>query len=473
MKEIINKYKYEIILAIFTFSYFIYFTAASFLRYVNYYTGRFDLGNMAQTAWNTIHGNFFMLTNPNGTEEISRLAFHADFILIPLSLSYLIWEDPRSLLLIQTLVLSFGGVFVYFIANQILKNKMLSLTFAVCFFLNPGVQYTNLYDFHSVTLATTFLLGAFYFILKKRWGWVVLFLFLAGITKEQVWSITALFGIYIIFVSRQKTLGLVITGLSILTFIILFWYAIPTSLGSEHFAVEFYSDYGSSPADIMKNVFLHPVQTIQTLLLEDRLDYIKKLFMPLGYLSFIAFPFLIFAGPDLLINLLSSSSPMHQIYYQYSATITPFIFIAAIYGVYFILKKLPEIPYQAICLIILILTFASAYNYGPLIFAKKPNDAMFQKPLANRKFIDDYLKTLTDENIISASNNLGSHLSHRNQIYVVPLGYVGKTQANTVLFLLENPDKSEIDKFHNIKNNPDFHLELRNNNFYVFKRISP
>ena len=122
MEKVFKKLKFELILAILAISYFSYFTIASFLKYDNYYTGRFDLGNMAQTVWNTIHGNVFLLTDPNGTEEISRLAFHADFILILLSTFYLIWEDPRMLLLIQTLILSFGGVFVYLIAKNLFSQ---------------------------------------------------------------------------------------------------------------------------------------------------------------------------------------------------------------------------------------------------------------------------------------------------------------------------------------------------------------
>ncbi len=467
MIKLINKYKYELALGIFALIYFIYFTILSFLRYSNYYTGRFDLGNMAQTVWNTLHGNFFMLTNPNGTDQISRLAFHADFILVLLAPFYLIWEDPRMLLLIQSFVLAGGGIFVYLIADQVLKNKMLALTFALCFFLNPAVEYTNLFDFHGVTLATTFLLGAFYFILKKKWAFMILFLFLAGITKEQVWAINALFGLYLIFISKQKILGSIVTILSISAFFILFWIAIPASLGTEHFAVEFYSDYGTSPTSIIKSLFLHPEKVIHTLTLEDRIGYIKQLFMPLGYLSIIALPFLIFTSPDLLINLLSNNPQMHQIYYQYSATITPFIFISAIYAVYFLMKKFPEVPYEAISLIILILTLVSGYNYGPLLFAKKPNDAMLRIKLANKEIIDSYISSLPSTSAISATNNLGSHLSHRKQIFVEPYGF---NQSDTVMFLMENPNQQEKDNFNSIVNNPDFSLILENNNFYVFKR---
>lgn len=84
IKKIINKpqdYWQEIVLSISAVIYAIFFSVASIFKYNNFYTGRFDLGNMTQTVWNTKHGDFFMITNPNGTEEVSRLAFHADFIL--------------------------------------------------------------------------------------------------------------------------------------------------------------------------------------------------------------------------------------------------------------------------------------------------------------------------------------------------------------------------------------------------------
>ena len=115
MRKAVEKIKsniHVILLLIFAAIYFIYFTVATIFKYNNYYTGRFDLGNMSQTVWNTLHGNIFMLTDPNGTREISRLAFHADFILALLAPFYLLWSDARMLLIIQTVVLTFGGIFV-------------------------------------------------------------------------------------------------------------------------------------------------------------------------------------------------------------------------------------------------------------------------------------------------------------------------------------------------------------------------
>ncbi len=460
----------EIAVIIFAFTYSVYFNIASFLRYDNYYTGRFDLGNMAQTVWNTTQGNIFTLTDPNGTREVSRLAYHADFILVLLSPFYALWQDPRMLLFIQTLVLSMGGVFVYLIARHILENRTLSLALSLCYFLNPAVQYTNLYDFHSVSLATTFLLAAFYFIQKKYFTLTLVFLILAGITKEQVWLINALLGLYILFIAKQRKLGLFIFTTSSFLFYYLLWIAIPNSLGSTHFALEYYSDFGDSPGAVLKNIFFEPIKTIQALLLPDRIGYLKQLFLPLGYLSFLAPFYLIFAGPDLGINLLSTNPTLHQIYYQYSSTVTPFIFISAIFSMKLIRIYIPEIPHLAFAVLIFITTLISAYTYGPLPGAKKPNLDMFTKPLSIRQVVDEQIKEIPEHESVSASNNLGSHLSHRKSIYVVPYGI---READNVLFLItKSANEYELKALEDILKDPNFFLILYKDNFYVFKRIS-
>src|ERR1035437_3532889 len=150
MINFIKKYKFQILLGLFILIYILYFTAASFLRYDNFFTGRFDLGNMDQTVWNTIHGRIFQITDPNGTNIISRLSFHADFILVLISPLYLIWSNPEMLLLLQTVVLAFGAIFVFLIAKSIIKDKTIALTISAVYLLNPSLQFTNLYDFNPV-----------------------------------------------------------------------------------------------------------------------------------------------------------------------------------------------------------------------------------------------------------------------------------------------------------------------------------
>ena len=56
------------------------FGSLSVLRHRAFNTGRYDLGNMVQTVWNTAHGHFLQMTSGDG-RQISRLAAHFDPIL--------------------------------------------------------------------------------------------------------------------------------------------------------------------------------------------------------------------------------------------------------------------------------------------------------------------------------------------------------------------------------------------------------
>lgn len=474
IEQFFKKYSREVLLSSFVFLYITYFTFTSFLRFENFYTGRFDLGNMDQTVWNTTQGRIFELTNPNGTEIISRLSFHADYILVLISPLYLIWSDPRMLLLLQTIILASGAFFVYLLAKKILQNKTVALIFSLLYLLNPYIHHTNLYDFHSVTLATTFLLGTFYFLLSNRYIWFLIFLLLSALTKEHIWIITGLIGAFLFLrASHKRKLGLIIFVLSALTFYYLVWHAIPASYGGSHFALEYYSDFGVTPTSIVRNIFLSPLTILQTFLQEERVYYLYQLFLPLGFLPLLS-PFtLLFASPDLFINLLSNNKQLYQIYYQYSATITPFLFISAIFGVKTILKFFPQIPHQLVTCYLLFVTCYSAYLFGPLPGAKKPNIDMFVKPAANKDIINKTLAQIPENKKVAATNNLGAHLTHRQYLFTVP---VGMKSADIIAFLLgdvhaQPSPQAQEEMVVELKNNPNYKILAELDNFIVFEKI--
>ena len=472
LEKIVKKYPYTSLLFIFIILYNIYFTSSSFARYDNFYTGRFDLGNMAQTVWNTSHGRIFQLTDPNGTYNVSRLATHADFFLILLAPFYYIWSDPRMLLLIQTIVLSLGAIYVYLLAKKICKNKLIALIFSFMYLLNPSVERTNIYDFHAVTLATTFLLAAFYYMLQKRCRWFLVFAILAGLTKEQVWIIVGFFGLYIALVQRKIIFGVSIFVSSCAIFYYLIAYAIPGALGSQHFALSYYSDFGDTPLSVMKNIFQEPMKVVSLMVGREQLHFLQQIFSSIGYLSLFAPLYLLFASLEFLISLLSNNPNLHQIYYQYTASITPFLFIAAIYGVSYIRKFFPRIP---ICVIPLYLVFAcltTAYFYGPLPGSVEANADMFTKPLTDSQVIDHFLQTIPKRYRVAASNNLGSHLSHRQNIYTIP---VGIDKADVIAFLMTDPGAQPSVAFHEnliakFRKDPKYVIWYEKGPFIVFRR---
>ncbi|MBI2031079.1 MAG: DUF2079 domain-containing protein [Candidatus Levybacteria bacterium] len=453
--------------------YIAYFTIASFLRHDNFYTGRFDLGNMDQTVWNTKNGNIFQLTDPNGTNIISRLSVHADFILILFAPFYFIWEDPKMLLFIQSAVLGFGAYFIYLLSLKVLKNKNISLVFSFVYLLSPFVQYANLYDFHAVALTTTLLLGSFYFLKVKKYLLFVLFLALAASTKEQIWVIAAIFGAYVFLIKKRKLLGTVIFIISSFLFYYLIWQAIPQARGGDHFALAYYSEFGESPISIIKNLIFSPLKTASIILEPKKIEYFKMLFWPTGFLAILSPAALIFALPDLLINTLSSNKQLSDIYYQYASAIIPFIFISSIYGVTILKKMLPSLKNSYVILILLFTSISAAYLYGPLPGAKNSNLDMFTKPYKNKDEIISFFSSIPEDSSIAATNNLGAHLSHREKIFVIPNGI---EQANYIFFLLNDsyalPSlKFQIQLANDLKNDKNFRLIYEKDEFVAFKKL--
>lgn len=450
-----------LIVAFFAANYFVIMTSLAFLKHDVFLTGRFDLGNMSQTVWNTAHGRFFTLTNPDGTEIVSRLAVHSDFILILFAPLYFLWSDPRMLLLIQSLILSFGGVFVYLIAKKIIHNKYLSAALSISFFTNFWLHEQNLFDFHAVSLATTFLLGAFYFLIQKKYFFVGLFLLLAGITKENVFLIIPFFGVYLYFVEKKKTLGILLLTVSVAIFFFLSSYAIPEARNEAHFAVSNYGYLGSSPQEIVLNIILKPQVVFQQVFSLSTLNYLHQHLLPLGYLPIFSPAILIAVIPEMAIYLLSSNLQYRSYEYHFGALIIPFFFIATVYSVNFLLRqnKVKVAP-LFIFYYLLFFAFTSCYLYSPLPGMKRADYSPFLA--RNTEKIRTYLSLVPQQAKVAATNNIASHLSHRDYIFVLPFGL---DRADYIVIYKEIRFVENVDT-----NKYDLIISESQDGFYLYKK---
>src|SRR5205085_10658795 len=124
------------------------------LRYDTFKATAFDLGNMDQVIWNTIHGRLFQFTN-QATDYYgppTRLAVHFEPIILPLSLLYLFYADPRILLVFQTLVLVSGALPVFLLTRKYLPEwPILAALMVVAYLLSPAVLGINIFDFHPIS----------------------------------------------------------------------------------------------------------------------------------------------------------------------------------------------------------------------------------------------------------------------------------------------------------------------------------
>lgn len=457
---------YFLIIVALSSLYLLYFTSFTSMKHETFLSGRFDLGNMSQTVWNTAHGKIFLLTNPDGIQQISRLGVHSDFLLILFAPFYLIWADPRVLLFIQSLTLASGGVFVYLIARKILQDNKLSLLLGASFLLNFWVHEENNFDFHAVVLATGLLLGASYFLLKKKYILFSLFLALSVLTKENVFLIAAMFGLYFVFIEKKRAVGAILAIASFVIFFYLTSVAIPNARGTDHFALSYYAYLGDSPGEVIKNVFLKPGTILSHIFTFSTFQYLHALLIPTGYLALLSPLALVLAAPDLAISILSNNPNLRSYQYHYGALIIPFVYLSTIYGVKFIIKRYNgKYTKRAISYYLLAMMVLSLFLYSPLPGMKDADYRPFKDTQSSK--IKDYISIIPENASVSSSNNVGAHLSHRDEIYVIPHAI---SSADYVVLYGEN--SLTVSSINNLMYDTLIADEM--NNFYLYKkRLQP
>lgn len=324
-------------LALVMIAYSLEMSHQAILRYETFKATAFDLGNMDQVLWNTIHGRLFQFTNQaiDWYGPPTRLAVHFEPIILPLSLLYAFHADPRILLIFQTLALAAGALPVFLLTRKLIPAwPLLGALMATAYLMSPALLGLNIFDFHPVALATPLLLYALLALEYRRLAWFIILCVLAASTKEDVPLAIALLGVLVMWKYKLPRLGLALLIGGALWSLLAFEVIIPhfySGLQANNFWYR-YEELGSSPGQAIINLFVKPWLFFGLFFTMDRLYYLFGLVRSTGFLSLLAPEWLLPTLPSLAVNLLSTDSLLYSGVYQYNATIIPFIMIAAIYG---------------------------------------------------------------------------------------------------------------------------------------------
>jgi uncharacterized membrane protein len=307
------------------------------LRYETFKAGAFDLGNMDQVLWNTIHGRFFQFTNQaiDWYGPPTRLAIHFEPIILPLSLLYAFHADPRILLVFQTLALVSGALPVFLLTRRYIPDwPIFAALMATAYLLSPALLGLNIFDFHPVSLATPLLLYAILALTYKHYVWFLIACVLACMCKEDIPLAVALLGILLIWKYKLPRLGavLIIGGLlwSLLAFKVIIPHFYPGVQANNYWYR--YEALGSSPGAAVANLIIHPWLLFTTFFTVDRFFYLAGLVRSVGFLPLLAPEWLLPALPSLAVNLLSTDPNLYSGVYHYNAAIIPFVMLSAIHG---------------------------------------------------------------------------------------------------------------------------------------------
>ncbi len=446
-------------------------------------TSQFDMGNMDQVLWHSLHGQWFMMADPIAGALESRAAIHTDFLLLAYMPFYALWPDPRTPLLLQVLAVASGVIPLWWLARKKLSPR-LSAMVAVTYLAFPALEWSIIFDVHAVVLVTPLFLWAWWAASEKRWWLYGLTVGLALLGKEEVGLVVAAMGVYWLWRRGYRTMGIasVVAGLS-WTIAMVEWVIPHARQLPGHFALNYFSDYGSSYEAIIKGIIQHPLKVLGDVFGKTQLELMLMMLAPVGFVALLGWPILLVALPDLGINLLSNNANQHTIFFQYMAVTTPFIFLAAIDGLTKVVRwhdrgRKTLSGYRrrtAILGLAAGVAVATVWWLSPLPFFHHGGDAL--TPFKASPYLQD-VKTVqrqllaTDK--VAVTNNLGPQFSRREYIWAFPNSL---DRADAVIVLTGGaydvlPKEQIIAKVAQLANDSRFTLVLHDQDFWYFRRVA-
>lgn len=414
--------------------------AACHLKYAAFGYDDFDLAIHSQSMWSITHGSLGC-----SILGIPFLGNHMVLILYALAPLYFAVSSPLLLLYAQTLTIAAGAWGIYLTAGKELSPRW-GAGLALVYLVYPPLIYMNLYEFHPIALATTFLIYAVYFFKTNRFRPFVLFLALAMLCQENVALIAVFFAFYAL-VCRKSRRWAVVPGITGVVFFVLAVGMIMPALNRD--TVQFLRIYAhlagdpngnaSAPA-IVGGILRHPIRAARHCLHPLKLNFLNSLLAPLGYLS-LAGPFaLIPALPVLAQRLLSDRVSEAHIVYHYQAELIPFIFASAISGI----RNLRKLDRRRItvCATLLIVTFPLIALITTGVVPTVADDVLTEPRRAPAtRAAAKVLADIPDDASVAATFRFLPRLSDRKELHSVHHIYHGKHTLSDVPY----PPPNDVD----------------------------
>jgi uncharacterized membrane protein len=460
------------------------FASLSILRHRAFDTGRYDLGNMVQTVWNTAHGHFLQMTSGDGI-QISRLAAHFDPILAAFAPLWWIWPSPEMLLTVQAILVALGALPLFWLARKHIGSERAGLAFALVYLLYPATEWTTLNEFHPVALACPLLLFAFWYLDEDRLLRFAVFAALAATTKEEIGLVVAGFGLWYALRRqagrRGRMVGALIAGTGLVVSVLAISVVVPHfNAGGESSFYNRYHAVGGSARGIVETAFTHPVRILDQVFLIGHVHYLLHLALPLALLFAAAPLVLVAALPELALNLLSSTPTQTSIYFHYTAGTIPPLVIASVFGAASLGRRFPRragaIAAAAVAVALLANWRLGAVPLWGAVPGGETHEQSSWRVTEHDRIAEEALSHVPPGAVVSATNALGAHLSARHRVLSLPkLGdatWVAADETRSSYADRVAPLPAAVDLVR-LRQSPDWTLVFERDGVLIFHKTGP
>jgi len=452
-----------------------------------------DLGNADQALWAAAKGDWSM-TQSNTTQgrAMSRFAIHANLIFWPLSLGYWVWPDPEWLLVLSSIACGAAGLGLYAIARRRLGPGTAAVVAPLAFYASPIVHDANLYDFHTITLATAFLVWTIWAfdVGRARLAWGLLIGML--LCQEDMPFIGVALGFWLWWRGSRRE-GLAVAIASLVYLLALVEVVVPAWGGEgglmRAVGDERYGWLGSSPLGMLRTVLTEPGRVFGHVFRPDRLRLPLYLALSGGFAAFRSWPILLLAIPQLTLGMLSNIVWVTSVTGTYYWILCEAVIILACIESARIAspRTAQSLPWPLAFLAISTAVFSLLFS--PLPYGLGSSRASYALPL-ERKSLREIRTQIPLDASLCVQNNLGPHLSQRPTIVafwmecqwvdyaLFHLRWVGGPNSGLFArgmphFLFGQSVGLIVHEVSRLMSSPEWGLLVQKDGFYLFARNQP
>jgi uncharacterized membrane protein len=388
------------------------YAAAAIFRHQHFGSNAYDLGIFDQTVWG--YSRFELVEN-TVLRLPSALGDHFHPILIALAPLYWIWDDARTLLLAQAVLLALAGVPVFLWARRMV-GLVPAVGLEAAYLAFWAVLGGSIFDFHELAVAAPVVSFALYALLTERTGLLLAMTALGLLTREDLALTFAGIGVYLVVVQRRYRLGTALVAVSAAWFVAMFKWAIPALAGSgRSYSHWTYTGLGSGPESAVWHLVAHPLDSLKLFFTpRDKVTALLNLFVPWLGLPLVS-PLLIVMLPTLGARFFSDK-PSHWAPqgFHYSLVLAPMLAFAAVDTAARLRRHVHELaPFALAAGAVVVGVYFSFVRLKPLDELRRYTSE------AQIAAIRACLGTIPANASVAATSALVPHLTHRREIYVL------------------------------------------------------
>jgi uncharacterized membrane protein len=286
----------------------------------------FDLAIHSQSIYAILRGSSF-----SSIIGIPFLGNHMVLILYPLALVAKIIPAQQLLLWLQSVLLAAGAWPIFALSRRELSPRW-GVCLAITYLIYPPLIFMNLYEFHPIALASSFILYALLFWKNNRFILFLTMLLLAAACQENIALMSIGFGLWGFFERKRWWWIALPIVFGLLYFYVVVVKLLPQLNDSVGF-ISLYAQFGDSIPQVILGIATHPLKTLQIMTQPQKINFIRSLMAPLGFLPLLSPLTWIPALPIAAQRLLSNRATEFVIVYHYQAEFIPFVFFSAIYAI--------------------------------------------------------------------------------------------------------------------------------------------